>query len=30
MFGDGSLSLREFAMGETLPLAKIQEASVSA
>ena len=26
MFGDGSLTLREFAMKEPLPLAKIQEA----
>ena len=26
MFGDGSLTLREFAMNEPLPLAKIQEA----
>lgn len=26
MFGDGSLTFREFAMGETLPLATIQDA----
>src|SRR5438477_4449556 len=26
MFGDGSLTLREFAMKEPLPLAKIQDA----
>src|SRR5688572_6341342 len=26
MFGDGSLTLREFAMGESLPLARIHEA----
>ncbi len=26
MFGDGSLTLREFAMGEPLPLARIQDA----
>jgi len=26
MFGDGSLTLREFAMKEPLPLAKVHEA----
>src|SRR5438105_2026132 len=26
MFGDGSLTLREFAMGEPLPLAKVHDA----
>jgi hypothetical protein len=26
MFGDGSLTLREFAMNEPLPLARIQDA----
>jgi hypothetical protein len=26
MFGDGSLTLREFAMGESLPLARVHEA----